>query len=108
MKTKFLIAAATSAFLASASFASSSGSGNVSVLIPSASGVAFFNQSGTRTSRPSCSGDRWAIDLSTPSGAAIYSTILSAYALNKPIQVQGTSTCTVSTDTETVAWVVVP
>jgi hypothetical protein len=46
--------------------------------------------------------------LSTASGAALYSTILSAYALNKPVQVQGASTCTVSTDTETVAWIVVP
>lgn len=91
--------------MASRAWASSSGSGLVSGILMT-SQTAFFNHSGTRSTRPSCATiDRWAFDSSTAGGQSLLATLLTAYATGRQISVLGTGTCSIWGDTETVAYI---
>jgi hypothetical protein len=88
--------------------ASSATIGNVVTLSPTAGAGLIFSQTGTRTARPGCAiYDRWVIDVGTPSGQVMASTLLTAYSLNKRVILYGTGTCTAWPDTETVSYFVV-
>ncbi len=74
-------------------------------------GIVFFNHSGARTSLPTCNNavlpQRWAINTSTAAGQARLAVLLSAYAMNKKIWIEGTGSCSLWNDTETVNYFVV-
>lgn len=84
------------------------GYGNVLQIYGTSNGAVLFSVVGTGVSRsgvPSCGSsqpNRWAIDASTVAGQAAVQVLLAAYAQHKPIFVQGTGTCTLWGDTETV------
>ena len=93
--------------------ASSAAPGLASVILGTSYGVVIFNQSGARTTPPSCQGatipTRWAIDVTTPSGQAMAAVLLSDYAQNKQIIVVGSGACsTAQPDTETVVYLGTP
>lgn len=72
------------------------------------SGLVYFFQEGpNRTGYPACAGNfptRWSFNASTPGGQSVLSTILTAYATNKPIYVSGKGVCDVAGDTESVGY----
>jgi hypothetical protein len=75
-------------------------------------GVVFFNHSGTRSTLPTCNGvpalqTRWAINTSTAAGQARLAVLLSAYGLNKRIEIVGLGNCSLWGDTETVNYFVI-
>lgn len=94
---------------ATPSFAGTAASGSINTVLPHSGGAMIFNQTGTRAGRPACSTqDRWAINGTTDGGKIIISTLLTAYAQGKQTSIQGTGTCTVWSDTETVDYIIVP
>lgn len=83
--------------------ASETGLGMISDIFSSAVGLTAFNQGGTRTAKPACATqDRWAIDTTTPAGQAMTAMLLTAYTTNRPIRIDGTGTCTLDSQFETV------
>jgi len=93
----------------SSAFAGSSALGTVTNLTTQ-TGAMFFTTSGTRSSPPACATvpSRWVVSATTTSDQALIATILSAQAQGRQVQVLGTGTCSISADTETAAFVVVP
>jgi hypothetical protein len=63
-----------------------------------------FFSAGVHQNKPACStqGDHWAISIATPGGKATQAVLLTAYALKKPIHVEGKGVCDVWSDRETV------
>lgn len=87
--------------------ASTSAPSKVYNITITANGIAYFFQEASRTGYPACAGNfpaRWAFNASTPGGQAVLSTILTAYATNKPVFVAGTGACDVAGDTESVGY----
>jgi len=85
--------------------ASNSSPGNIVGITSERTGALLFNQTGSRTSRPSCSTvDRWAIDTSTLAGQSMAGVLLTAFSQNKTIFVYGTGNCSAWADTETVEY----
>ncbi|RZK28731.1 MAG: hypothetical protein EOO61_21655 [Hymenobacter sp.] len=82
--------------------ASTSNSGTLSGVVVVRSGRLFFSQSGARNARPSCSIDRWVLDVTTSSGQAQAAVILTAFTQNRLVHISGTGTCTDWPDTESV------
>ncbi|WP_157134823.1 hypothetical protein [Sphingomonas sp. PAMC 26605] len=107
MKSFLLCAVATSLFVVSPAIASTASPGNPTSLLALNDGPILFNQDGSRTSAPSCAtvAGRWAMDARTPAGQSRLSVLLTAVALHKQIEVQGTGTCSVWPDTETVDYI---
>lgn len=69
--------------------------------------VLFSAPSSNRTGIPTCGQSnpgRWAIDASTPAGQAAVAVLLSAWAAKKQVWVNGTGTCSIWGDTETVSY----
>lgn len=67
----------------------------------------FIFGTGTINGAPSCVGantNKWAIDISTAGGRATMAIVLNAYSLGKTVFVQGTNTCSVWADRESVAF----
>lgn len=98
--------------LASAAHASNASAGKISDILSFGSGgVVFFNHDGVRSTLPACSGavlpTRWAIDASTLAGQGRLAILLSAYGLGKKIEIVGSGTCSLWSDTETVNYFVV-
>lgn len=98
-------AGALAAIIASAAPASASDQslGTVWGILVHDAGKVFFYQRGTRTARPSCATqDRWVFDVTTTTGQAMLATLLTVYAADRPVTVNGTGVCTDWGDTETV------
>ncbi|MEA1676141.1 hypothetical protein [Nitrospirillum sp. BR 11163] len=74
------------------------------------SGIAFVYISSDTTSTPACSryADRLAIDPSSDVGKAMLSVVLTAYSLNKKVNIAGTGSCNLWSDSETLQWIVIP
>jgi hypothetical protein len=84
--------------------ASGTDSGNVSQILSANTSRGFFEQSGTRTSRPACAtATRWVIDTSTLAGQAMFSQLLTAYSLGRKVYISGTGDCALWGDSEGVA-----
>lgn len=75
--------------------ASSTGAGHVSVIQVLDNGVVLFNHDGDRTAVPGCATNlgRWTFDGATPAGQAKLAVLMSAYALNKTIAINGLGAC---------------
>lgn len=89
--------------------ASSNTQGYVTEVLGMFNGIVMFNQTGDRSAVPSCASgnpNRWSIDVTSATGQARLSILLTAKALHKPIQVYGTGNCTGWPDTETVDYLV--
>ena len=109
---KWLIFLVTLGALSLASQAKASFAEAAYIIYPMAigNGVILFTQTGNRTGTvPTCSTvpSRWSLDASTPGGQAKLSVLLSAYAMHKPIQIYGTSSCTAWPDSETIDYIAV-
>ena len=80
-------------------------------LIISQANVAFFNSTGTRTNPASCAGpglqNRWAISLTTDAGKAILAAVMTAQARGKQVWINGTGTCSIWPDTESVDYIII-
>jgi len=100
------LASASVALAASPASASTADWGYISVMYGTNNGAVLFSTSGTRTAVPSCQGpglgQRFAIDASTTAGQAAASLLITAYNLHRKIWIQGTGTCSIWGDTETV------
>ena len=67
-------------------------------------GVVMFSVK-THTNKPSCSSHEWAFDLNTTQGKAMYTFILSAAAMGKPVLVKGKNACSAWDNREEPKWV---
>lgn len=86
--------------------------GNITAVYGARNGAVLFNTSGARSGPvPACQGpglgQRYALDASTIAGQTYVSVLMTAYALKKRVYVQGTGTCTIWGDTETVDFIMV-
>lgn len=107
---KILLALCLSALggsAATSAYANGSGSGLV-VGLNAEGPSGKFSTSGGHPNAPPCSTGRWAVDISTTQGQAMWATIMTAYAQKLAIAVGGTGACSVWPDSETVAWVQLP
>lgn len=94
--------------MANPASAGTASAGNITSVLPHTAGGLFFNQTGTRTGRPSCSvADRWVINTTNAAGQAVASALLTAWSLHKQIAVTGSGACDVWADTETVVYFVI-
>lgn len=107
---KFARIAATVGALGFGGVAMASGSGSGYVVgINSEAGTGKFQTNGGHPNAPACATTgRWAIDVTTPAGQAMWSTVLTAYSQNRAVTVGGTGQCNVWGDSETVQWVQLP
>ncbi|WP_138983912.1 hypothetical protein [Sphingomonas elodea] len=109
LKTLRIFVASSSILISSNAYSSSSTAGliyNVTVW----DGKVLFFTTGTRTAAPSCQGvaGRWAIDATTAKGQAMFSALLTASAMGKPVVIMGTGSCADWGDTESVQWLQIP
>jgi len=86
--------------------------GNITAVYGTRNGAILFNTSGARSGPvPACQGAgverRYALDASTIAGQTYASVLMTAHALKKRVYVQGTGTCTIWGDTETVEYLLV-
>jgi len=90
--------------------AAGAGGGQITGYIGQFNGIAFFNLAG-RSDVPSCATsypNRWIVDATTPAGAALLSSVLTAYALGKTVNVQGSGDCRLGYSTEAVSYIYLP
>jgi hypothetical protein len=78
--------------------------GPVTKIYAHANDIVIF-AAGTHNEQPACSGNEWALSLTTPTGKAMYALLLLAYAQGKPVSVVGTSACTAWPDRETPVYI---
>jgi len=113
MKSKIiraLLGALTAAICLSGSAKASNtaGYGYIYGLYGTSNGAVLFSvklDGSTRSGIPSCGSantDRWALDASTVPGQAAVQVLMTAYQQHRPVFVNGTGTCTIWGDTETV------
>lgn len=107
---KWCRAAAIAGMLGYAATAVAGGSGSGFIVgINSEAGSGKFQTNGGHPNAPACATTgRWAVDVTTPAGQAMWSTILTAYSQNRPVTVGGFGQCNVWPDSETVQWVQLP
>ena len=69
--------------------------------------VFFFYSSGTRTTAPSCATvqGRWVVSLANASGQSAMAIVMMAIGMHKRVWVNGTGTCSLWSDTETVDYI---
>lgn len=108
-----VLAAGLAASSANASWATNGTVSGIEPLSPQgASNVMFFVQNGTRSTSPAppacATNQRWVINLNSPSGQAMASTVLTAYSLGKPVMIQGTGACADWPDSESILYVYMP
>lgn len=110
---KWLVALATSsALIGGSAHASATGPVLVTSVTPTNYGMVYFiHGPGVRSPAPSCgaaNGTRFAFNITTPSGQAMLSTLLTAFATHKPVTVMGTGSCdAAAADTESVVYFMV-
>jgi hypothetical protein len=106
MRCRLAICAAIGLSLGAPASASQATSGTI-YGISVENGKLFFYTTGTRTTPPACNAvpARWVFDASTANGQAMMSALMTFYALQQPVQVMGTGTCTAWPDTETVQYI---
>jgi hypothetical protein len=111
LRGKLLAALAINVFCGGVQAQSGSASiGRVVNASANSSGVGFFGVAADGQwfrSRPACGAampvaSQWTFDLKTAGGRAMWAVVLQAYALNKPINVEGTGNCLVWGDRESV------
>jgi hypothetical protein len=112
MKKVILLGMIATAALALPANASLAQFGTITAVYGMRNGAILFNTSGARSGTvPACQGpgltQRYALDASTISGQSYASVLMTAYALKKRVYVQGTGTCDIWTDTETVSYIMV-
>ena len=80
---------------ASPASASTTGYGYVSQILVTNVGVVMFSFNGDRINRPACATNAglWSFDGATPAGQAKLALLMSAYGLNKKINIVGLNTC---------------
>ena len=107
MKSAWLcVTAAALLCLCSEAEAGSATAGQISGILSHRQGRLFFRHNGVRSGTPACSTiNRWVIDTTTAAGQSMAATILSAYALGKSVQIEGTNECGLWGDTESVNYV---
>ncbi|MFK0298748.1 hypothetical protein ACIQTU_05970 [Brevundimonas sp. NPDC090276] len=104
---RMIVALAAVTAFAVPAMASQASMGTVYGVMAHDTGNAFFYQTGTRTTRPTCATeDRWVFGIATPTGQAMMATLLTAYATGRNVTIQGTGVCSVWPDTETVQSIV--
>jgi hypothetical protein len=97
-----------SASISVPAFASTTSNGNIGQTVSQSTGQAFFQLSGTRTTKPACATmDRWVFDNSTTKGQAMISTLLTAYASRKQVAIGGTCSCGDWADIESVSYIMI-
>ena len=103
---KITVALATLCLFPVTAHASNQYGGHITSYLPQSGGQMFFTSDGPRDSVPGCAAQdvRWVIDDTTPAGQALVAGLLTAYALHKTVDVVGTGNCSVSANTETVAY----
>lgn len=77
--------------------------GSISVLYAVTNAIVFAHN-GSRTNAPSCATGGWAVAANTSAGQSQASVLLAAYAMRKRIAIQGTGTCSVWSDRETIGF----
>jgi len=107
-KEVLLVVAAVCGMATPCMASSSNGYGHISAVTAVSNGGLTFNHSGSvsRPGLPACASGSpggWAIDASTPQGNVQLHTLLWAVEKGKRISVAGTGTCSIASDTETVA-----
>lgn len=109
MHMKHLLAALIGLAAGCPANASDTGFGPVAQITP-LSAAYLVTTSASRSAPPACATipNRWAIDPSIPGNQAMIATILSAQAQGRPIAVRGTGTCSVWSDSETIAYIEFP
>ena len=71
-------------------------------------GFAFVTNSVNATGKPACATqNRWAMDLSTNSGKAMYATLIAAKATGSTVYMLGNGSCSIVLDTEDLYYIVV-
>lgn len=108
MRFKAIIAALLSAVLLPVqAHAAQAQGGDVLEMSTEAAGVAIFRVAGSYGGTwPGCATlQRFAIDVKTPAGQALYSMVLSAKLAGCRISVKGDGACSAWADSEGVAWV---
>ncbi|TMP24475.1 hypothetical protein CWB99_22300 [Pseudoalteromonas rubra] len=95
---KYLLAACI--LFSGASFATSNQTGKITSLLtgPIYGDKLFFNVDGTINNKPSCHTNEhfdYVLDISTPSGQAYMSLIMTAYAADKTVTVTGYDKCSI-------------
>jgi hypothetical protein len=89
--------------ITSSAFASASDQGFTSQILTTSDGRAFFEQSGTRTTRPACATlTRWAFDSTTATGQAMMANLLTSNAQGRKVYISGSGNCSAWGDSETV------
>lgn len=85
------------------------GSGTVSFILPTAYGQVFFRTTNAQ-SQPGCATEGWAFDLTgavSNGGKAMLSTLLTALAAGKQVNIVGKGNCDVWGDRESVDYIVI-
>ncbi len=80
------------------------GSGKVSSTITNLVGRVMF-VTPTHTSAPFCATAGWAISGTTTQGKSMYAALLTAIAMDKPVNVSGTGTCDIHPNRESVQYI---
>lgn len=95
--------------LATAAQATSAGWGHVSTIAVQHAGVAFFTLDANMPSAwPSCAtAQRYAINLATPGGQALYSALLTAQKARSLVALFGTGVCDAWADSESTDYILV-
>lgn len=85
------------------------GSGTVSFILPTAYGQVFFRTTNAQ-SQPACATQGWAFDLTgtfSNGGKAMLSTLLTALAAGKQVNIIGKGNCDVWSDRESVDYIII-
>lgn len=90
--------------MASPAIASQTDKGVTSQILTVNNVTAFFEQNGSRSTRPACATmTRWAIDVSNAAGQAMLAHLLAMNAQHRSVYVTGSGDCSTWADSETVA-----
>lgn len=67
----------------------------------------IFLYTTTHSNKPACNTyfERWVLDMNRPASEVIYSFLLAAATSGKDVYIEGTGTCSLHADSETVNWV---
>ena len=106
MRARYIVAAAALALSVGPADASNVQGGYVTGFATLGSNITLVFTDGARATPPACSNpnyaNRWALDATTPQGQATLSVLLTARALHEHIYLEGTGTCSVLGDSETI------
>ena len=110
MRKMIFAAAALAFFAAMPASAGVSTNGYVTGFLTLGSNVVLVFTDGSRSGVPGCSSpsypNRWAFDVTTPTGQAMLSILLTARATHEPVAFHGTGTCSLVGDAETLSLII--